>query len=174
MLIGIAILPLSDQIGDIFDDPEAFTGRVAIWDALAMVISDYPAGGIGFQSLYQVGADTPLLNYASGWISLLAHGHNGYLDILAATGIIGFALFLFAFLFRPLRQIIKSKHMHPKVSGLIFSLITFVIFHNFLESSLLNKEKALWVTLLIICAIAQSVTYKSKNIGFIYGSPSKI
>jgi exopolysaccharide production protein ExoQ len=161
---AIALLPLNDQIGEIFEDPDAFTGRVAIWGVLIMVIEDYFIEGVGFNSLYQVGEDTPFLNYASGWVSVLPHGHNGYLDILATTGIIGFSFFMFAFLIRPLHQISHSRHIHPKFAALLFSIISFVILHNFLESSLLNKERALWITLLIVCAIAQNITYKAKNI----------
>lgn len=159
---GISLLPLNDQIEEIFGDPDSFTGRVAIWETLFMVINDYPIGGIGFSSLYQVGADTPLMNYASGWVSDLPHGHNGYLDTLATTGIIGFLLSLFAFLFRPLRQIAQTKKMPPKISGLILSLISFVIFHNFMESSLLSRDKSLWVALMVVCAIVQEFQVKSK------------
>jgi exopolysaccharide production protein ExoQ len=159
-VLGMAALLFFDSISELFEDPDNFTGRVVIWTTLSMMIADHPLGGVGFGSIYEVGTDSPLLDYAAGWLSILAHGHNGYLDIAASTGFVGLLLCLFAFIVRPLQLIARSRGLHPKMAGLMIACITFIVFHNFLESTLVNKERSAWVLLLIICAAAQAGSRK--------------
>lgn len=152
-----------NEISEIFDDPTGFTGRVQIWNTLYQLISDKPFTGFGFASIYHVGSETPLLDYASGWVAVRPSGHNGFLDIIASTGLIGLMLTLFAFIARPIYQISNSKTQLPEWSGLLLAWIFFIVSNNFLESSILNRDKGIWVALLIICAMAQTLKQRAKH-----------
>jgi O-antigen ligase len=165
MLISIFTLMLfamSDRIAVLLDDPTAFTGRMTIWKNLWSMIVKSPFGGVGFGSIYHTGIRTTINNPAVAWLSLNTHGHNGYLDIMASTGITGCILALFAFLVNPLLQITRSELIYPQVTaGLLYAILSFLIFHELLETSLLERARPAWVALLVVCAIAQAISRKS-------------
>lgn len=156
MVISIFII-FYTEISEVFDDPDGFTGRVQIWNVLFLLINESPLAGYGFASIYLVGSETPLLNYASGWVALRPSGHNGYLDVAVSTGLIGLFLTVFTFIARPIYQIINYRTQSSELSGLLLAWIFFITSNNFFESSILNRDKGLWVALLIICATAQNL-----------------
>ena len=52
--------------------------------------------------------------------------HNNYLDVLAAFGITGFLLFLYGFLFEPVRQCIRTRDVFGlfAIAAFMLSFIT--------------------------------------------------
>jgi exopolysaccharide production protein ExoQ len=164
-LLLAGMLAINDIVAEVVSDPKAFTGRGAIWLALAGIIAANPFGGVGFGSIFQVGLDTPLLHYAPDWVLTLSAGHNGYLEVIASTGFIGFILALFAFIIRPFFQVIRSRGLDPRLGGMLIAIITFVALHNLLESSLLNRDRGLWVVLVLVGAITQTISRKKVTSG---------
>ena len=140
---------------EILSDPMTFTGRAAIWSVLGELIADSPLLGYGYASVYGVGMATPLLNYASGWVLLVAYGHNGYLDLMVTVGSIGFLLVIITFIMMPMYKIAMANKIPPDILGILLSLMFFIVLHNFIESTIFDREQAPWVTLLIISAAAQ-------------------
>jgi O-antigen ligase len=80
-----------------------FTGRTAIWEHLVPEIARQPWLGHGFGSFWDTGATlNPIRSApASAWFmqaQLINTAHNGYLDLLIQTGIVGLALGVIAIL----------------------------------------------------------------------------
>ena len=76
------------------------TGRTTIWRYVLWRWEESPYLGQGYGALWQVGPQVEAyLRHAevTGW--LMNEAHNGYLDVLAQTGIIG--LFCLAFSYYP-------------------------------------------------------------------------
>lgn len=140
---------------EMLSDPTAFTGRTSIWAVLSDLISQRPMLGYGFASLYGVGMATPLLNVASGWVLLAAYGHNGYLDMLASLGVIGLFLSVVTFVVAPLRQLIRLPNVPKDVLATTLGLLFFVVLHNITETSLFDRERPVWVVVLLVGAIVQ-------------------
>ncbi|MFT7532340.1 MAG: exopolysaccharide production protein ExoQ [Gammaproteobacteria bacterium] len=165
LLLSLAVLVniFIDSFGESFSNPESFTGRMAIWDLLWDIIRDNFIGGVGFGSMYHVGLDSPLTDYVNGWLIYVAHGHNGYLDLWVSIGVIGLVLTVYGFVFRPSFQLLGNPNIHPRIVGLLMSVIVFMAAHNLFESTLLNGDSAAWVVLIIVCAIADNLAGNSRQ-----------
>lgn len=152
----------NERLFELINNPASFTGRAEIWSVLGSIILDNPFGGVGFASLYGVSYFTPLLDYASGWVLFVAHGHNGYLDILATTGLIGLLLCIYAFFVIPVFQLVKLRDADSDAVGLLLALVFFISLHNMFESSVLDRASVPWTTLLIVCAIVRCKARRSE------------
>jgi exopolysaccharide production protein ExoQ len=80
-----------------------FTGRTEIWQAIVPEIGRRPWLGHGFGSFWDTGAAINPIRSAppSAWFmkaQLINTAHNGYLDLLVQTGIVGFMLGVIAIL----------------------------------------------------------------------------
>ena len=154
---------------DTFADPTAFTGRAGIWDVMLKVISENPLFGHGFGSLFSVGSASPLAKYtatyALEWIGEVAHSHNGYIEIIASIGFIGFILALYAFLIKPLKLFfnLSTQYTAPYIVP-IFSLLTFMICHNSFETSFFNGARRGWIVWFFIICFIYTLDKKVKSI----------
>lgn len=166
MALAGASLPLvfvHEAVLEVLRNPESFTGRTAIWTSLLALSKEHLLTGVGFSNLYQVGPGTPLADHASGWVAVITQGHNGYLDVLATTGLVGLALTAYAFLWRPFDNIASYRGINPLLVGTLAAALTFVIAHNLLESSLLDRTKPCWIVALIVYASTRALTSSFQN-----------
>ena len=87
-------------IGDFFSVSGrnlTFTGRTEIWSDILKIADKHLLFGCGFQGFWVIGSPiTDQLYKKYIWIPLQAH--NGYIDILNETGIIGLVLFILTFI----------------------------------------------------------------------------
>ncbi|MBS0278529.1 MAG: O-antigen ligase family protein, partial [Proteobacteria bacterium] len=68
-LIAVAAVANYETIAHVLSDPQAFTGRTAIWQAEVDFIRDHPLLGSGFGSFADTGALSPLHAYVgSSWV----------------------------------------------------------------------------------------------------------
>ncbi len=140
-----------DRLFVLLSDPTALTGRAFIWDALVQLFYESPITGHGFQSVYNVGIHSPLLKYLSNtWAEAIPHGHNGYLDLLVSTGVVGFIFTITAFVIFPLINIIKN--FDDLGAKCCFGLIVFLTFHNFMETSILDRLRQGWILISFVYA----------------------
>jgi O-antigen ligase len=153
----LSILAFQDALVSVAVDPESFTGRGAIWSAMWSMFLDKPIIGYGYSSIFGVGDSSPWQQYASGWVSQVAHGHNGYLELATSVGVVGFALFLMAFVVAPLRDFLRMSLNDNAFVAVLTSIFAFVLFHNMMESTLMDRAQPQWVTWLLVCAIARTV-----------------
>lgn len=75
------------------DDFEAMSGRNLLWDAAWVTFIEHPQMGIGFGSFEQWYAAYYAMNRGAAYLT-----HNIYYGMLAETGFVGTALFVFLFI----------------------------------------------------------------------------
>jgi len=136
----------------LYNNPD-FSGRIYIWDFVQHEIARRPFLGWGYQSFWLVGPDGPSIVDGSGWIKMMPHAHNGYLDVRLETGLIGFALFL-SFIITTLYAIGRVADRDPVRAWIVLSLALFVIFDNFLETVWMRGFGVLWVVFVTVAAEA--------------------
>lgn len=146
------LLILSEYLVDvfiqIFDSPEAFTGRATIWELLYFAILDHFWLGIGYGAVWAVGDGMKLIEYARGWVDwvfTLTGGHSGYLDVFAALGVVGFLLSVWAFILHPFLKIGSVSGRKSYYLLFVFSTFAFFLGRNFLESGFLNADNGTWI-----------------------------
>lgn len=153
-VVGVAALLLeADNIVRLLADPLELTGRTAIWQAEIAYIRDHPLLGAGFGSFADTGVHSPIFPYAgSAWIENVAHGHNGYLQLLVTIGVVGFALAMAAFVIMPMVMFLRGGE-GVEMRSLLFALFCFVVLHNLVESDFLESDGSVWVSFLIMLAM---------------------
>jgi O-antigen ligase len=85
---GMALLPWLMSFGSNEKSYDLLT-RTAAWSILKDIMSIDPILGIGFANYYWYTPLFPILGY-----NVRFNSHNNYVDILAETGVLGFACFL--------------------------------------------------------------------------------
>ncbi len=164
MLAATIALLHADLIARFLENASELTGRAAIWQAEAAYISAHPLLGSGFGTFADTGALSPLHDYfganTSAWVQNVAHGHNGYLQILVTIGGVGFVLAMFAFVVRPALAFWPRDEAHLPLKSLLFAIFAFDLLHNLLESDFLESDGAQWVAFLIMLAMVQSLRAK--------------
>lgn len=137
----------------ILDNPEAFTGRSTMWNLLYQLISDHFFLGVGFGAVWRVGDGMLLAQYAYGWVDWVftyTHGHNGYLDVTAAIGFVGLLVTLYFLFFKTAVKLSASTSTDFPTFFWCTCIFIFVIFHNFLETSLYSASEGIWLVFLIV------------------------
>ena len=154
-LVAIALLAWSwrDVLLAPFSREDALTGRVQIWPVLLAYARDNVMLGSGYGSFWNIGEASPVYRYTLGWVSRLASGHNGYLDLLVQIGAPGLALVAIAMVVMPAWRFITDRSLDRTRGALLFSLFTFVVLHNATESTLLDRDAALSLTLMAVIAL---------------------
>jgi O-antigen ligase len=135
----------------VFGNPD-YSGRIYIWYFVESQIAQRPLLGWGYQSFWLVGADGPSMA-AGGWVAMMPHGHNGYLDVTLETGYVGFYLLL-SFLLATLYVIGRVADHNFGKGWIYLSLAYFIIFDNLLESVWMRGSYMLWLVFLIVAAQA--------------------
>ncbi|GBQ59575.1 O-antigen ligase family protein [Komagataeibacter swingsii] len=141
-----------------------FTSRTDLWSFMLGEIARRPWLGAGFSSFWSIDpAIQPSLK-TDMWFGEEAHineAHEGYLDLLATGGIIGFVLGISTLLYYLLMAIRIQKYMQPGSqawrTGLLSAPTAFfylcflvaLVIHNFTESNLFSNNSLLAVALFI-------------------------
>jgi exopolysaccharide production protein ExoQ len=140
-----------DQVGwHVFNDP-TFSARTLIWDFVTYEIGRRPLLGWGYQSFWLIGADSPAIFEAPGWVKTMPNAHNGYLDTVLEMGLVGLAL-LVIFIMTTLHAIGRVADRDPTRAWLMLSLAIFIIFHNLLETSWMRGYDFVWVMFALVAA----------------------
>lgn len=148
-LVLIAFLSLVtgfglDQLSMALFHDTTFTGRTVIWSFVLDVISRSWLFGQGYSSFWGAGVDSIVFREAPGFVSLLLQAHNGYLDVLVETGVIGFCILIVLILIA-LNSATKLVQSDRQTARLCLMLILFVICHNLLESSWFRSFSQIWM-----------------------------
>jgi exopolysaccharide production protein ExoQ len=140
-----------DQVGwHVFNDT-TFSARTLIWDFVTYEIGRRPLLGWGYQSFWLIGADSPAIFEAPGWVQTMPNAHNGYLDTVLEMGLVGLAL-LVIFIMTTLHAIGRVADRDPTRAWPMLSLAIFVIFHNLLETSWMRGYDFVWVMFALVAA----------------------
>lgn len=156
----IAYQPVIDRL---FADPTSFTGRVSIWHVVFDYMHDHPFMGAGFGSFWQVGARSPAFDYINQHFQLLiAHSHNGYLEIWVTTGPLGLLLLMLSFIFMPAWWYLTgATKENLRLMVPCFAIWVFVVYHNLLETSFFDRDRQVWVIFLAAIATTHA-NFKAK------------
>ena len=153
IFLSIMILftsPTLDEMLGIFLPDTTLTGRTILWRFILEEISFHPWFGVGFGSFWGTGDTSPAVVFGTEFISVANQGHNGYIDILLTTGVVGLILFLIfmmsTFLYG-MRRLYYDKITGSKNAGVIEFLL-YIIFAavplNITESSFLRAATVSW------------------------------
>lgn len=158
LLVAVAYVFLnSEMIARALEDPAEFTGRGAIWQAEIAFVRDHPLLGSGFGTFADTGNLSPLHNYVgAAWVETVAHGHNGYLQLLVTIGGIGFAFALIGLIAVPASRFWRLDDGDPNLRAMLFTLFVFLLLHNFMESDFLESDGPAWVAFLLMLAMLRA------------------
>ncbi|WP_022675815.1 O-antigen ligase [Novosphingobium sp. B-7] len=134
-------------------NPKAFTGRGLIWGTLLRYAQDNWLLGTGFGSFWNVGFESPVYTYGTGFVREISVGHNGYLDLLVTIGAPGLALALIATVIVPTVRLLTSA-VSARRGALAVALLVFCVGHNCTESSLFERDSFVGVMMMIAVAYA--------------------
>lgn len=155
-IFALLVLTLQrDLLISLTDDQAAFSVRNMIWRPMVQFYVDHPLLGAGYGAYWDGSSQSGPDNAFGGqaWLRNVDQGHNGYLDLLVQTGIIGLALALGAVLLWPLRRLAAMHAHEPRRAAFTASLIIFMLVENMFESSLLADDTL--GNLLLLFALAQ-------------------
>jgi O-antigen ligase len=144
------------------NDPRTFTGRVLIWRALMNFIGDHFWLGTGYGSFWNVGDDGPIYRYASGWVTRISEGHNGYLDMACQLGVPLAALVLVLLLAWPFARLMLSPQSQGPRGGLLLALLVVCAGHNMTESSFLERDSVVEFALMLVIALTWQITAQTR------------
>jgi exopolysaccharide production protein ExoQ len=144
----------------------SLTGRDQIWRYALFNFNNHPLSGVGYGALWQIGpqVETLLRNSGAKWIPNQAH--NGYFDVLAQLGAVGFAflwLFLAASFYRGLRF---TSNLEPNrffgVADYTLYLFWGSLIYNVSETSFLRAGHPLWLMLTFMLAFVAGQLYRAR------------
>lgn len=157
----LSTIKMGPLIDDVMYNPRAFTGRTEIWAPLLRYLWDHPFLGSGFGAFWNIGGGKePIYSYATGWVTVQSSGHNGYIDLAVQVGIPGLLLGIIALFLAPFSHILLNRNIDRSVSAFCAAMLTFVIGHNFTESSLFERDIIVHVFLIFTIAIIRGATPK--------------
>lgn len=133
-------------------DPTAFTGRVAIWRTLLQYAADSNYWGAGFGSFWFT-ADSPIFGYAANWVTRVATGHSGYIDLLITISPIGVVLVVFAMLIWPVQRLLRFPVEDASEGALPMAILFFGAGHNVTETSMFDRDMLMNVFMLLAIAL---------------------
>lgn len=143
------------QYGDIFEwlfGDRTFTGRTLIWQFTWEHFRERPWLGYGYSGFWDIGPQSPKLA-APNFIAKMAHAHNGYLNTMLETGLIGLTLLLTVVAVW-LIMIGRLALRDPPLFIFAAALATYVLVTNLMESDILVPMSAASSLLLVMAALA--------------------
>ncbi|MDJ0690123.1 MAG: O-antigen ligase [Xenococcaceae cyanobacterium MO_188.B32] len=139
------------------------TGRTVIWQYVWDQIQQRPWLGYGYQGFWHD------LDGASAYVNLafgpygkngIPHSHNGFLEILLATGFLGLSVFLIGFVINLVKAIALIRTNRDMETFWPLLYLTYTIVANLVENPLKSLDNMLWV--LYSATIFSLITYQSQ------------
>ena len=119
---------------------DAFTGRIQIWQTMIGFLKDHPWWGAGFGSFWDAGPISPANIYGRSWVSsVVAQGHNGYLDNWTQLGIFGLVLTVAVFFLVPLTKLLIVR-VPARYGAAAVGVLILQLGQNFTESTMLMRD----------------------------------
>lgn len=120
------------------------TGRTAIWTQVALFIGQRPWFGYGYDAFWR-GMQGPSFQVAAAVHFVVAHAHNGFLEIALELGAVGFALFALSW-FRgclALWPLWQRGSIHRIAWPL--ALLVLIVLYDLDENTLLIYNGLFWI-----------------------------
>lgn len=156
LALGAALLVQINlaRILALLDNQGFMTGRAQIWSSLLAYTGDNWPLGAGYGSFWNIGPGSPILSYArsDSWLTDLASGHNGYLDITAQIGVPGLILAVFALVVHPLGRLLTERKPTPD-APMLMAILVFCAGQNLTESTMLDRDHVIQFCLIWTLAL---------------------
>lgn len=146
-----------DSVTAPLNDPNGLTGRVQIWPPLLAYANDHWLTGSGYGSFWNIGPNSPIYEYAQGWVTGVGNGHNGYIDMLTQLGFPGLAIIVVGVILIPFFRLLFSGTAPRARGALLFAMLVFCAGHNFTETSLFDRDMIVQLFLMFTVAMIGQV-----------------
>jgi exopolysaccharide production protein ExoQ len=117
------------------EESDTLSGRAFIWPVVLYYITKRPWLGYGYESFWNPG-QIDVISDDLGWG--LREAHNGYLDVLLSTGIVGLVLALFALLAGLAAAARASVKLRNPAYALPLGMLVFGLLSSAMESGMVN------------------------------------
>jgi O-antigen ligase len=151
----------------IFGDP-TLTQRTDIWAFALKKIPERPWLGFGYEVFWGAGLDSPSLREGPGFVAKMPHAHNGYIDAVLQTGIVGL-ITLVAVIGAALATAGRVARRDLSLGLFVLSVFVMSVLYNGLETTWLRSFNMIWM--LFVFALALSVSIVSEPPGGTRRSP---
>nr|WP_286201936.1 O-antigen ligase [Ochrobactrum sp. SFR4] len=150
LTVGTVLNPsIADFVSGLIADP-TFTGRTDIWKFTFEQIRLHPWIGFGYDTFWNM---SYLVNGGyeiETWAARAGHAHNGYINLMMTTGLIGVALFAVWMLFCPLLDYHRAQKTgnDPALAIMYLRIWVFMMLYANLESPFFAPRGQVWFSLL--------------------------
>jgi O-antigen ligase len=134
-------------LGLVFGD-STFTGRTDIWHFAWSEFRTRPLTGFGFNGFWGTGANAAASFTGNDFLSSILEAHDGYLDVLLETGVVGLSIVVCLALVT-LKLFDHALGDHSSRAVLFLALVFFFLIHNAVESSIFRRYENAWVFFLV-------------------------
>ena len=154
-LVGITWFSSNQAVffAAIGEDP-SLTGRTEIWGYIWDTIQQRPWLGYGYKGFWHH------LDGASAYVNLaygpygpggIPHAHNGFLEVLLATGFVGLSIFLTGFVINFFKAIVLIRTNRDMDAFWPLLYFTYIIVANIAETTLGSFANLRWIIYSAIC-----------------------
>ncbi|MDX1944667.1 MAG: O-antigen ligase family protein [Pirellulaceae bacterium] len=155
MLCGI------DPLVDFYDalllgraeESDTLSGRAFIWPAVGHYIAQRPWLGYGYESFWNPG-QIDVISDQLGWG--LREAHNGYLDVLLSTGIVGLTCAVAAISLGFVAAVRGSVSLRDPAYALPVGLLVFGVLSSCMESGMVN---VMFPPFLLACSLLRMALF---------------
>ena len=109
----------------------SLTGRVPLWNELGKAVEKRPLVGYGYGAFW---GEKNVLKYSSIFAWHIPHAHNGYLDLVLATGIVGAFLYVAWVVATGCVAGARFESQRDAANLFVVSLLAFSLVHSIAES----------------------------------------
>lgn len=142
--VAIWLVGNTEAVANALGRDVTLTGRTAIWAVVLDKISNHPWLGYGYKGFW-LGMEGESADIWYETYFMAPHAHNGFLDLALELGLVGLLFFMLSFLKSYLRSVAWLR-LNKTTEGLWpIIYLTFLLFYNITESSLLAPENFFWV-----------------------------
>lgn len=166
--VGVVALSVAGEatILSLIPDP-TFTGRTDMWRFAESQFEQHWYLGLGYGALWQSGDNISFLLTRSGVSWVANEAHNGYLDVLAQTGICGglALVFYLATIGRRVATFVGSQAGENSYSAqwLIFVFLASLCY-NLTESDYFRSNHLLFYNLIVASSFVDASVFKQKAV----------
>jgi len=135
------------------------TGRTELWPAVVDMIAKKPWLGYGYGAFWESrSTESATIIQTVQWNT--PNAHNGFLDLWLGLGLLGLLVFLIGFIINLLRAIYLIRFDETFVNLWLLIYITFVIFSNLTETTLVDQNSIEWILYVAVVFSSKISTQK--------------
>lgn len=163
--VGLSVAAVSqdvDAVLGVLGKTATLSARTTIWAAADTYISYRPLEGYGYSAVWTDGSPVGELIRASSTASA-THAHNGYRDILLASGGVGLALYLLFLLSAARTAVTQFRIGSWPVGGFQLMLLITMLLSNMVELRFFNPLGWLLMTLILCMRVTDDGMFTPGN-----------